>query len=124
NGTEVVSTARVFTQGALKETGEQLDLAIEGKGFLEVRLPDGTLGFTRDGALKVAGDGRITTSSGLPVMSNFQALPQGVTAISMAPTGEVTVQTASGEQMFRVQLIRFSNPAGLRSLGGNLYVET
>lgn len=124
NGTQVVSTARVFTQGTLRETGAQLDLAIDGEGFIEVELPDGETGYTRDGALKVASDGRITTSNGYPVLSNFQALPDGVLSISVTPTGDVTVRTAQAETSFRIQLARFNNPSGLRSVGGNLYVET
>ncbi|MCZ6675264.1 MAG: flagellar basal-body rod protein FlgG [Verrucomicrobia bacterium] len=124
NGTQVVSTARVFTQGSLRETGARLDLAIDGPGFFEVELPDGESGYTRDGALKVASDGRITTSNGYPVLSNFQALPDGVESISITPTGDVTVRSAQSVQTFRIQLVRFNNPAGLRSIGGNMYVET
>ncbi len=124
NGTQVVSTARVFTQGSIRETGAQMDVAIDGEGFIEVELPDGETGYTRDGALKIAADGRITTNSGYPVLSNFQALPDGVQSISITATGDVTVRTAQSEQSFRIQLARFNNPAGLRSVGGNMYVET
>lgn len=124
NGTQVVSTARVFTQGMIKETGQQMDIAIDGEGFLEVQLPDGTTAYTRDGALKVASDGRVTTGNGYPLLSNFQALPQGVESISITQTGDVTVRTANGSQTFQIQLARFTNPGGLRSIGGNLYVET
>lgn len=124
NGTQVVSTARVFSQGNIQETGAQMDIAIDGEGFIEVELPDGETGYTRDGALKVGPDGRITTSNGYPVLSNFQALPEGVQAVSITATGDVTVRTAQSEQSFRIQLARFSNPSGLRSVGGNLYVET
>ncbi len=124
NGSRVVSTAKVFTQGQLKQTGEKYDVAIEGEGFLQVQRPDGTFAYTRDGALKVNGQGRVTTSDGLPVLSGFQPIPQGSTAISISANGEVTVQGAAGTQSFRVQLSRFANPSGLRSLGGNLYEET
>lgn len=124
NGTQVVSTARVFTQGMIRETGGRLDIALDGEGFLEVQLPDGNTAYTRDGSLKVASDGRITTSNGYPVLSNFQPFPQGVQSVSITPTGDVTVRTAQGEQSFRIQVARFNNPAGLRSVGGNLFVET
>jgi flagellar basal-body rod protein FlgG len=124
NGSRVVSTSKVFTQGALKETGERYDLAIDGDGFLEVRLPDGRTAYTRDGALKVDGRGAVTTSDGMPVGSGFQPIPAGSTDVSIAATGEVTVQSANGAQNFRVQLARFANPSGLQSLGGNLYLET
>lgn len=125
NGTQVVSTARVFTQGSLSETGEQMDVAIDGDGFFEVQLADGTNAYTRDGALKVTADGQITTSNGLPVMSNFQPFGEGVTGVTIMPTGDVTVRLGDGtQQTFRIQLTRFMNPGGLRSIGGNLYLET
>lgn len=124
NGTQVVSTARVFTQGMIRETGGRLDIAIDGEGFLEIEMPDGNTAYTRDGALKVASDGRITTSNGYPVLSNFQPFPQGVESVSITNTGDVTIRTAAGTQTFRIQMARFNNPAGLRSVGGNLYVET
>lgn len=124
NGTQVVSTSRVFTQGTLRETGSQLDLAIDGQGFLEVELPNGETAYTRDGALKVSADGRVTTSNGYPVLSNFNTIPSGAQSITITPTGDVTVRTATGAQNFRIELARFNNPAGLRSIGGNIYVET
>lgn len=124
NGSQVVSTAKVFTQGQLSQTGENLDVAIQGDGFIEVERPDGTSAFTRDGGLKLGPDGRIMTSSGYPVLSGFQPVPTGTTAIGIAPTGEVTLTTPNGTQTFRVQLARFANPAGLQSAGGNLFVET
>jgi len=124
NGAEVVSTAKVFTQGQMTQTGTELDLAIQGDGFLEVERPDGESAYTRDGALKVGPDGRIMTSNGLPVLSGFQPVPEGTTSISISTTGDVTVQSATGTQSYRIQLIRFANPSGLESLGGNLYLES
>lgn len=124
NGTQVVSTARVFTQGAIKETGEKMDIALDGEGFLEIQMPDGSTAYTRDGALKIAPDGRVTTSNGLPVLSNFQPMPEGVLSVTIMDTGDVTVRTANGEQTFRIQLARFNNPSGLRSVGGNLFQES
>ena len=124
HGSRPVATSRVFTTGELTQTGEKLDVAIQGDGFFEVQLPDGTRAYTRDGALKTAGDGRITTSDGLVLQSGFQPIPQGTTAINISPSGEVTVTSPSGSQSFRVQLVRFANPAGLESLGRNLYRET
>ena len=124
NGSQVVSTAKVFTQGQLSQTGEDLDLAIEGDGFFEVERPDGTSAFTRDGSFKLGPDGRVMTSDGMPVLSGFQAIPTGTTAIGISPGGDVTLQTPNGTQTFRLQLARFANPAGLESLGGNLFVES
>jgi len=124
HGSRVVSTSRVFTEGELTQTGERLDVAIQGDGFFEVQMPDGTRAYTRDGALKTDSEGRITTSDGLVVQSGFQPIPSGTTAISISPNGEITTTGSDGSQNFRVQLIRFANPAGLESVGRNLYRET
>jgi flagellar basal-body rod protein FlgG len=124
HGSRLISTAKVFTSGELTQTGEQLDMAINGDGFFEVQLPDGTRAYTRDGALKMANDGRITTSDGIPLQGGWQPIPAGTTSITIAPTGEVTTMGAGGTQNFRVQLIRFTNPAGLESIGHNLFRET
>ena len=124
NGSRVVSTAKVFTQGELKQTSEKFDIAIQGEGFLQVQRPDGTFGYSRDGSLKVDGQGRVITSDGLLVLSGFQSVPSGTTSFSVSSTGEVSVQGASGTQNYRIQLARFANPAGLHSLGGNIYEET
>jgi flagellar basal-body rod protein FlgG len=124
HGSKPVATSKIFTNGELTQTGERLDVAIQGDGFFEVQMPDGTRAYTRDGALKTASDGRITTSDGLPLQGGFQPIPSGTTAISISPTGEVTTTTPSGSQNFRVQLVRFANPAGLENVGRNLYRET
>jgi flagellar basal-body rod protein FlgG len=124
HGSQLVATSKIFTTGELTQTGEQLDVAIQGNGFFQVQLPDGTLAYTRDGALKTASDGKITTSDGYTVQGGFQPIPTGTTSITIASTGEVTTTGASGNQTFKVQLVRFTNPAGLESLGRNLYRET
>lgn len=124
NGARVASTSKEFTQGQLTSTGGNLDLAIQGDGFYEVQQPDGTTAYTRDGSLKLNATGQVVTSDGLPVLGGFQPIPSGTTSISVAQTGEVTLQSASGTQTFRLTLTRFANPGGLRSLGGNLYQET
>ena len=124
HGSRVVATARIFTNGELTQTGEPLDVAINGDGFFEVQMPDGTTAYTRAGSLKTASDGRITTSDGLPILSGFQAVPAGTTNITIAPSGDVTYTTPSGNTTFRAQLTRFINPNGLESMGRNLYKET
>jgi flagellar basal-body rod protein FlgG len=124
NGSRIVSTTKIFTQGQLTETGEQLDIAIQGDGFLEVQMTDGSSAYTRDGALKVDGNGQVTTSSGLPV-TNFPTIPNGTVSVSIAPTGEVTVDDGTNQNSAgTVQLVRFVNPGGLESMGGNLFAET
>lgn len=124
NGTRVVSTAKIFTEGQLSQTGSQMDIAIDGVGFFEVQKPDGTLAYTRDGAFKVASDGQVVTSDGYVVQGGFQSIPTDAINISISTNGYVTVETAAGTQSFRVQLARFANPQGLKSLGSNLYDET
>ena len=123
-GSRVVSTAKIFTQGTLAQTGEKLDIGIQGDGFYEIQRPDGTSAYTRDGSFKLSSTGQVVTNDGYPVLSGFQPIPIGATAISIATTGEVTVTTASGTTSFQIQLARFANPTGLENAGGNLYVET
>jgi flagellar basal-body rod protein FlgG len=124
SGTQAVATAKVFTEGELTQTGERLDVAIQGDGFFQVTLPDGTIGYTRDGSLKVNAEGQVITSNGLPVQGGWQPIPSGTTNITISSTGEVTTTSSSGTQNFQVQVVRFANPAGLQDLGGNLYAET
>ncbi len=124
NGSRVASTSKVFTQGQMNQTGENLDVAIQGDGFYEVQRPDGTIGYTRDGTFKLNAQGQVVTTDGLPVLSGFQPIPTGADSVSISQNGQVTVQSASGSQTFALTLTRFANPSGLRSLGGNLYAET
>lgn len=124
NGSRVAATSKVFTQGQLTATGEKLDVAIQGDGFFEVQRPDGTVGFTRAGSFKLSAQGQVVTIDGLPILSGFQPIPPGAESVSISEDGQVTVQGANGTQTFALTLARFANPAGLRSLGGNLYEET
>ncbi len=124
NGSRVAATSKVFTQGQLTSTGEKLDIAIQGDGFFEVQRPDGTIGYTRAGSFKMSAQGQVVTVDGLPVLSGFQPIPPGTGSVSVSEDGQVTVQAPNGNQTFSLTLTRFANPAGLRSLGGNLYQET
>ena len=124
NGTRVVSTAKIYSQGQLNQTGEKMDVAIQGDGFFEVERPDGTNAYTRDGGFKIAADGTVVTNDGLPVLGGFQPIPVDASSVSISPTGQVTVVTPGGTQNFEIQLTRFNNPAGLRSLGNNLFEES
>ena len=124
NGTRVASTSKVFTQGQLTNSGEKLDIALQGDGFFEVQKPDGTVAYTRDGSFKTNAQGQVVTTDGMPVLSGFQPIPAGATSVAVSQDGNVTVQTASGTTNFRLTLSRFANPAGLRSIGGNLYEES
>jgi flagellar basal-body rod protein FlgG len=124
HGSRLVSTSKIFTNGELTQTGERLDVAVQGDGFFEVQLPDGSQAFTRDGALKVGSDGRVTTSDGLPLQGGWQPIPAGTEQINISPNGAVTVKGSGGIQTFQVQLVRFANPAGLESAGRNIFKET
>ena len=124
HGSQLVATTRVFTTGEFSSTGEELDVAIHGDGFFEVQMADGTVAYTRDGTLKRSSDGVVTTNGGLPLQGGWQPI-DSASKVTIAPTGEVTLTGPGDEQQsFRVQLTRFSNPAGLRSIGQNLYAET
>ena len=123
-GSIPISTQRVFTPGDLTHTGQNLDVAIQGEGFFQVQLPDGTLAYSRDGALKSDKDGRIVTNDGYPVQGGFQPVPTGTTNITISSTGAVTYTTAGGQTNSQVQLARFNNAGGLDALGHNLYKET
>ncbi|MBI3886000.1 MAG: flagellar basal-body rod protein FlgG [Opitutae bacterium] len=123
NGARVAATSKVFTQGSLTASGNNMDVAIQGEGFLEVTKGDGTKAYTRDGSLKISATGVIVNNDGLPVVG-FQPVPTGTASVSIAENGQVTVQGTSGTQSYRLSLTRFPNPAGLRSLGANLYDET
>ena len=124
HGSKPVATSKIFTPGDVQRTGDKLDVAIQGDGFFEVQTPDGTRAYTRDGALKLAADGRVTTSDGYPLQGGFQPIPAGTTDITISPNGDVTTKGSSGSQSFKVSLVRFVNPSGLESTGRNLYRET
>lgn len=124
NGAKAAATSKVFTQGQVSQTGQQLDLAIQGDGLFEVTQPDGTIAYTRDGSFKMNAQGQVVTADGLPVGSGFQTIQSGATNITITQTGAVTVQGPNGNQTFQLTLVRFPNEAGLESLGGNLYGET
>lgn len=123
NGSQVASTTKIFSKGDFKQTGNQLDLAIDGDGFIEIKMPDGSTAYTRDGGLKIGPTGEITTVDGYPVLSGFQPLGTGAN-VYISQNGEVTAVSDGGTKSFQIQLARFANPSGLQSLGNNLYVET
>ncbi len=125
-GTRASATVREFTEGNLTPTGNPLDLAIDGDGFFQVQLPDGTTGYTRDGAFKIDGEGEIVNSDGyflLPQMS----VPQDATAVSVGTDGTVEVMVSGQtdpQQIGQIELARFVNPAGMTALGRNLATPT
>lgn len=125
-GVRVVSTDKLFTQGALSNTDNALDVAIDGQGFLQVLLPDGRIGYTRDGALSRNAEGTLTTASGYVVQPEI-TIPEEATQIVIAADGIVSVQTQGEAQMQEVgqiTLASFANPRGLEPGGENLLLET
>jgi flagellar basal-body rod protein FlgG len=125
-GSTTVATLRNFTQGDVTPTGNPLDLAIQGDGFFQVRRPDGTLAYTRDGALKMSSDGTLVTSQGYMIEPGF-TLGDTVAEVTIGKDGTIEV-ASSGERepavAGQIELARFINPAGLRAIGNGLYVET
>lgn len=126
NGVRPSSSQKIQTQGDLYYSNNPLDVAIDGIGFLQITRPDGTLAFTRDGTLKVSENSVLVTSDGLPVEPQI-TIPQDATAISIGADGfvqaEVSGQTQL-QQLGQLSLVKFLNPAGLKSVGQNLYEET
>lgn len=117
-------TSKSFVQGEMQHTGEQLDVAIEGKGFFEVQLPDGTLAYTRDGAFKVTQQGQLVTNAGYRINGTAQ-IDTNATEIAISKDGSITVNVNGQlQQLAPITLANFANPNGLRSIGNNLYVAT
>lgn len=127
-GLGVRSTAnqRIFSQGNVMETKNPLDMAIQGEGFLQVTRPDGSIAYTRDGSLKVTGDGIIVTSEGFPIEPEI-SVPEGARQVTITSGGTV-LATLEGEQqpeeIGQIELVKFVNPAGLEGLGGNLFAAS
>lgn len=125
-GVRVVSTEKLFTQGNLSQTGDQLDLAIQGRGFFEVLTPDGTLAYTRDGSFQLDSQGQMVTATGY-VLQPGLTVPQNATEVTVGQDGTVTASIAGTTiptQLGVIGLADFVNPAGLQSKGANLYQET
>jgi len=123
HGSKVSATQKIFLAGSVQNTENPLDIVIEGDGFLQVLRPDGTIVYTRDGSLKQDSNGRVVTSDGYPIQSEIY-IPQDATEISITSDGTVTVRIAGDnepQQLGQIELARFSNPAGLISIGRNLF---
>ncbi|KAB2844328.1 MAG: flagellar basal-body rod protein FlgG, partial [Melioribacteraceae bacterium] len=125
NGVILSSTQKLFEQGDLQQTGNTLDVAIYGEGFLQVRRNDGTFAYTRDGALKISSDGSLVTSGGHVLEPGFN-IGQDALNISITTDGLVKVMEVGGEtiELGNIELVKFVNSGGLKALGNNLYEET
>jgi len=125
-GTRPAATVREFSTGDLSLTTNPLDIAIEGNGFFQVQLPDGSTGYTRDGAFKLSADGRLVTSDGYFVLPEV-TIPEDATAISVGQDGVIEVQQFGQDeptQIGQLELARFVNPAGLAAIGRNILIQT
>jgi len=125
-GVRPVATERIHTQGNLQQTGNKLDVAIQGQGFFQVLLPDGTTGYTRDGSFQTDSQGQLVTANGFVVQPAL-TIPSNATSVTIGQDGTVSVTqagTAAPVQIGSIQLATFVNPAGLESAGPNLYLET
>ncbi len=125
-GVRVVGSEKLFTQGNIEQTGNALDVAIQGRGFLQVTMPDGSISYTRDGSLHLDQNGQIVTADGY-ALSPTIAVPPSAQSITIGNDGTVSVSVAgqaAPQQVGTLQLADFINPAGLQPTGNNLYVET
>ncbi|MEA3286023.1 MAG: flagellar basal-body rod protein FlgG [Candidatus Marinimicrobia bacterium] len=125
-GNKPISTFRSYSQGAIEETSNPLDMAISGKGFFQVLMPDGGITYSRDGAFRINSVGEIVNSAGLKMYPNI-SLPDGIQSVSIAQDG-VVAAIMEGEtialEIGQVELANFMNPAGLKPIGGNLLEAT
>ncbi|MGB9667343.1 MAG: flagellar basal-body rod protein FlgG [Thermosulfidibacteraceae bacterium] len=125
-GVKPAALEKIFLQGNFKQTGNPLDIAIEGKGFFRIQLPNGDVAYTRAGAFKMDDQGRIVTSDGYP-LDPIITIPQDAIDISIGEDGTVSVLQPGATtytQVGQIVLVDFANPAGLRAIGKNLFKET
>jgi flagellar basal-body rod protein FlgG len=124
-GVSVTGTQKMFHQGELTQTSNPLDLAIQGEGFFQIRMPGGEIGFSRNGGFQINGEGYLTSSQGMYLEPGIQ-VPVGFNEITVSPDGLVSTVDLEGipEEIGQIEMARFVNPAGLKSLGGNLFAST
>jgi flagellar basal-body rod protein FlgG len=125
-GVRPVATSRIFSQGNLQQTSNNLDLAIKGQGFFQVQLPDGSTGYTRDGSFQVDASGQMVTNNGYILQPGI-TIPGNAQSVTIAPDGTVNVTVpgqATPQSVGQLLLAGFVNPAGLEPKGQNLWGET
>jgi len=125
-GVRPVATQRSFTEGNLQQTGNPLDLSIEGVGFFQVLLPNGTAAYTRDGSFKLSADGQIITSDGFFIQPSI-TIPSDSEYVSFGTDGIINVRITGDnepQEIGQIELANFINPSGLEAIGHNLYLET
>jgi len=125
-GVRTVATEKMFTQGNVTQTENSLDMAIEGRGFFQILMPDGNIAYTRDGSFQMNSDGQLVTSGGYEVQPGI-VIPEGTLSLTVAEDGAVSATVAGNVAPIVVgnlQLADFINPAGLQPIGQNLFTET
>lgn len=126
HGVRQVATQKIYTSGSFQQTGNPLDVAIEGDGFFQVTMGDGTYAYTRDGAFKKDSQGRLVTSEGYPIEPLIN-IPENSTDLLISSDGRVTAKIpgqTEAQDLGQLQIVRFTNPSGLDSIGRNLLKET
>lgn len=125
-GVRAVATSRIFSQGNLQQTTNNLDLAIKGNGFFQIQQPDGTTAYTRDGSFQLDANGQIVTNNGYTLLPGI-TVPANAQSLTVGADGTVTVTVpgnAQPQNLGQIQLANFINPAGLEPRGQNLFTET
>ena len=125
-GVRIVGTQKIFTEGSLQTTEQPLDMAINGRGFFQILMPDGSLAYTRDGSFQLNSDGQVVTSSGFPLEPAI-VLPEQVRTFTVGEDGTVSATVAGDPQpqvLGNLQTVDFINYAGLEAIGNNLFLET
>ncbi|HEX8447353.1 MAG TPA: flagellar basal-body rod protein FlgG [Sphingomonas sp.] len=126
SGVQINGTARIDTQGSNQQTGNALDMAIEGSGYFQIQMPDGKTGYTRAGDFSQSAEGKLVTTDGMPLIPEV-TIPEGASKITIGADGTVSATLAGqseASELGKIQLARFTNPAGLESVGNNLLTET
>jgi flagellar basal-body rod protein FlgG len=125
-GVRVVATEKDYSQGSVLQTSNSLDMSVNGRGFLQITMPDGTIAYTRDGAFSLDNQGNVVTASGYPLQPAIN-IPAAAQSVTIGNDGVVTVKSATnakGTQVGQIQLADFINEQGLQPIGNNLLVES
>jgi flagellar basal-body rod protein FlgG len=126
NGSKPVATVRNFSQGSIQETGGSMDVAINGSGFFQVEMPDGSMAYTRDGNFSMNADGTMVTQSGLPLADRI-SIPQDAVGVQISDEGVISARLPGDQgsvDLGQLEMAKFINPSGLSAMGDNLYSQT
>jgi flagellar basal-body rod protein FlgG len=126
SGTKIVATMRMHSEGDLQQTGNPLDVAIEGNGFFQITMPNGTAAYTRDGSFKLSAEGKLVNADGFP-LANDITIPPDAQSVAIGVDGTVSAQLPTDAlpvELGKIQLANFVNPSGLSAQGHNLYRES